>query len=81
MNKENESNKLKQIKEAIQQNSELSSLKAIRAKCLDCACGSHKEIRLCQVPTCPLWPSRLGIRPKTAQKEGKMLDWDEVKGQ
>ncbi len=42
----------------------LTPVKAIRAKCLDCSCGQVKEIRECPVMTCPLWPYRMGKRPK-----------------
>ena len=38
-------------------------LKSIRAKCLDCTCNQPKEIRLCPVITCPLFPYRMGRRP------------------
>jgi len=37
---------------------ELTPLKAIRAKCLDCSGGSAQEVRKCPVKTCPLWPFR-----------------------
>lgn len=43
----------------------LTPLRAIRAKCLDCSAGSYKEVRLCLDTNCPLWPYRLGRRPKT----------------
>lgn len=40
-------------------------IKAIRAKCLDCCCGSWLEVKLCPCDkTCPLHPYRLGHRPK-----------------
>jgi hypothetical protein len=39
-------------------------MKAIRAKCLDCSCYQPKEVRLCTVMNCPLWPFRMGKRPK-----------------
>ena len=46
-------------------------LKAIRAKCLDCCCGSVKSVRYCPCDGthstwCPLWPYRFGMRPATA---------------
>lgn len=43
-------------------------LKAIRAKCRDCCCGSVKAARWCPATECPLWPFRLGVRPATARK-------------
>ena len=38
-------------------------IKSIRKKCLECSCGSYKEIRLCPVTGCPLYPYRMGSRP------------------
>jgi len=50
----------------------LTPIKAIRAKCLDCAGGQYKEVRLCTVKTCPTWPYRMGKRPVT--KQGTSVD-------
>lgn len=36
-------------------------IKAIRAKCIDCCCGSAHEVRLCTVVLCPLHEYRLGL--------------------
>jgi hypothetical protein len=33
-----------------------SPIRAIRAKCLDCCCGSASEVRKCVAVTCALWP-------------------------
>lgn len=41
----------------------LVGLKAIRAKCLDCAFDA-KEVRKCVQTDCPLWPLRMGCVPK-----------------
>ena len=41
-------------------------IKAIRAKCIDCCCGSYKEVRLCTVIDCALYPYRMGRRPSQA---------------
>ena len=38
----------------------LSPLRSIRAACLDCASGSHKEVRYCTCTECALWPHRFG---------------------
>ena len=38
-------------------------IKAIRKKCLDCTCYQPKEIRLCPVVECALYPYRFGRRP------------------
>ena len=49
-------------------------VKAIRAMCLDCVCGSFREVELCPAPDCPLWAYRFGMRPETAEAEGKLVD-------
>ena len=41
-------------------------IKSIRDKCLDCTAGSRKEIRLCLVVQCALYPYRFGKRPTEA---------------
>lgn len=41
----------------------LRPLKAIRAKCLDCCCGSAHEVRLCPCEDCSLYPYRFGKNP------------------
>ena len=41
-------------------------IKSIREKCLDCTNGSLKEIRLCTVVQCALYPYRFGKRPSKA---------------
>lgn len=42
----------------------ITPLRAIRDKCLDCCCGSGKEVRLCNVKKCPLFLYRSGHKPK-----------------
>lgn len=41
----------------------LTPLRAIRAKCLDCMCGSSQEVQLCPSNGCSLWAFRLGKNP------------------
>ena len=41
-------------------------VKAIRKNCLDCCCGSVKEVRLCPVVSCACYPYRMGRRPDEA---------------
>jgi len=48
-------------------------IKAIRAKCLDCAGYQYSEVEKCTVPTCPLFPYRFGKRPR------EMSDFEVVK--
>lgn len=59
---------------------EVTPVKAIRAKCLDCCCGSINEVKLCtkdgiHSDYCPLWQYRLGKRPKRA--ENPLATWGE----
>lgn len=42
-------------------------IKAIRAKCLDCMCGSANEGRLCPATDCSLYPFRFGKNPCTTR--------------
>lgn len=42
----------------------LTPIRAIRAKCMDCSCYQLREVRLCPVTQCHLWPYRMGKRPK-----------------
>ena len=44
-------------------------LKAVRAKCLDCA-HTPAEVRRCVCYDCPLWPFRLGHVPKGYRQAG-----------
>ena len=38
-------------------------LEALRARCLDCSCGSASEVRKCTAVACPSWPFRMGTNP------------------
>ena len=42
---------------------EANPLKALRARCLDCCCGSAPEVRKCTAVACPSWPFRMGTNP------------------
>ncbi len=42
----------------------LTPIKAIRSHCLGCGGGAWKEVALCTVTTCPLWPYRFGTRSR-----------------
>ena len=51
----------------------LTPLAAIRAKCMDCCCGSFKAVRFCTLDgvnstRCALWPFRFGRRPATIRR-------------
>lgn len=41
----------------------LTPLKAIRQKCIDCACGNKAEVRKCTAENCPLFIFRMGHNP------------------
>ncbi len=43
---------------------DLTPIKAIRAKCLECACKRPSEVRKCESYECPLFPYRMGKNPK-----------------
>lgn len=51
---------------------ELTPVKAIRAKCLDCCGGQPKEVRLCTAKGCSLYGYRMGHRPQTYTKKVKI---------
>ena len=42
----------------------MTPMKAIRAKCIDCMCFQPAEVKRCPSENCPLWPYRMGHRPK-----------------
>lgn len=44
-------------------------VKAIREKCLDCCCGSSKEVSACALEDCSLHPFRYGKNPYRAKRE------------
>ena len=44
-------------------------VKAIRAKCIDCCCGSTAEVKECQIVNCPLHPFRMGKNPYRQRRE------------
>lgn len=44
-------------------------VKAIRAKCLDCCCGSVTEVKLCQDDECPIHAFRFGKNPYRTKRE------------
>ena len=47
-----------------------SVLRSVRLKCLDCSCGSVKEVELCPVTSCALYPYRFG---KSLTRTGRKL--------
>ena len=51
------------------ENSILTPIKAIRAKCLDCCCGDRNEVKLCPSENCSLYPYRFGKNPNIKKRE------------
>lgn len=47
-----------------------SVLRSVRLKCLDCSCGSPKEVEICPVTNCALYPYRFG---KSLTRKGRSL--------
>lgn len=47
----------------------MTPIKTIRAKCVDCCGGDLKEVRECSISECPLWPYRMGRRPKDGEQD------------
>ena len=50
---------------------QMTPLKAIRLRCLECSAGSIKEVRLCPVHDCELYQYRMGHNPKRKGLGGK----------
>ena len=46
----------------------MASVKTIRKKCVDCSDG-NADIKNCWADDCPLWPARMGHRPKGFQPQ------------
>lgn len=52
----------------------LTGLRAIRAKCLDCN-HTYSEVLKCTATQCPLWPLRMGVKPKGMREaRGEVMD-------
>ncbi len=60
------------MKETQKRDKTNSPLKAIRAKCLDCCCGSASEVKLCTMKDCDLYPFRFG--KKIGSRKKNMTD-------
>jgi hypothetical protein len=41
---------------------EITPMKAIRLKCLDCSCGQLSEVKECSIKNCALYPFRMGYK-------------------
>jgi hypothetical protein len=54
----------------------ITRAKAIRLKCLDCSNYQYKEVRLCPVTDCSLWPYRYGRGYEVPPEREPDLDED-----
>jgi len=50
----------------------MSKARAIKLKCLDCSGESPKEVSLCPIFDCPLYPYRFGYSPKDKRYQKRM---------
>lgn len=57
----------------------LTPMKAIRAKCVDCSGGNRNEVRFCTVEKCALHPYRMGKRPKADNSSTATIEPKKVK--
>ncbi len=46
----------------------------IKRHCKQCCGGSMKEVELCPVTGCILWPFRFGRSPDVSRHDGKQVD-------
>ena len=58
----------------------LPPIKAIRAMCIDCCAGLPKEVRLCSIEKCPLYPYRMGHRPKDSDLPTEETNGEKTRG-
>jgi hypothetical protein len=49
----------------------LTPLRAIRFKCLDCCCWQTKDVKDCGIQDCSLYPFRLGRNPNVKSRGQK----------
>ncbi len=50
----------------------MNKSQAIKVQCLDCSGGSPKEVTLCHIVNCPLWPFRFGYSTKDKRYKRRM---------
>ena len=57
-------------------------LSSVKDKCKDCCCGELKEVKLCEIKDCPLYPIKslfyndikIEIEPKRRKSRGPMSE-------
>ena len=50
----------------------MSRAQAIKQNCMDCSGGIPKEVTLCPIVNCPLWPFRFGYSVKDKRFRRRM---------
>jgi hypothetical protein len=50
----------------------MTRAKAIQAHCFGCSGDSYKEVTLCVIPDCPLYPYRFGDSPGSKGYKARM---------
>ena len=50
----------------------MSNAQAIKQKCLDCSGGAPKEVTLCLIVQCPIWPYRCGYSLRDKRYKERM---------
>ena len=50
----------------------MNKARAIKLNCLDCSGDSPKEVTLCHIVECPLWPFRFGYSTKDKRYKKRM---------
>lgn len=53
----------------------MTRAKAIKKYCFDCAGDSSKEVVLCELTGCPLWPYRLGNSPDSKAYQKRLQNY------
>ena len=57
-----------------------TGMEVIKRACLDCSSFQGTEVENCTVIDCVKWPVRFGLKPKTAEKRGHMVNPFEAAG-
>jgi len=50
----------------------MNKARAIKLKCLECSAESPKEVTLCLLVTCPLWPYRFGYSMRDKRYQNRI---------
>ena len=58
--------------------SKISPLRAIKKYCIECGDGTLAEVRRCPVEKCPLYPYRMGHKPKECNFTSDEVDTEKT---